>query len=46
MLEIGCMTEIFKTHGDPDKLGVKCRRIKAPIHTGLTHLLEDKREMP
>lgn len=45
MLETGCMIEMFKTHGDPDKLGVKCRRIKAPFHIGLMHLLADKREM-
>lgn len=45
MLETGCMTEISKTHGDPDKLGVKCRRMKAPVHIGLTHLFGDKREM-
>lgn len=45
MLETGCMTEIFKTRGDLDKLGVKCRRMKAPVHTGFTHLLVDKREM-
>lgn len=45
MLETGCITEIVKTCGDPDKLGVKCRRMKDPVHTGLTHLFEDKRIM-
>lgn len=39
------MTEIFKTHGDPDKPGVKLRRMKAPVHTGFIALLADKREM-
>lgn len=39
------MTEIFKTYGDPDKLEVKRRRMKALVHTGFIAFLADKREM-
>jgi len=39
------MTEIFKSRSDPNNLGVKCRRMKAPVHTGFIILLADKREM-